>query len=85
MNWSAPAQPGMRNRCRSSSDPRQVSYGKLLPGVLFGGHNPPLTQGPDKRHSISLRDIYPNEEQTHVAAAYVAQLQAAGIFQGYRD
>jgi peptide-methionine (S)-S-oxide reductase len=57
-------------------DPSQVSYGKLLQVFFSVAHNP--TEFDRQGSAI----FYANDKQKHVAAAYVAQLQAAGIFSG---
>lgn len=65
-------------------DPSQVSYGKLLQVFFSVAHNPTELdrQGPDSGTQYRSAIFYANDQQKHVAAAYVAQLQAAGIFSG---
>ncbi len=63
-------------------DPSQVSYGKLLQVYFSVAHNPTELnyQGPD--HGTQYRSaVFPLDEgQRRVAAAYIAQLDAAKVF-----
>jgi peptide-methionine (S)-S-oxide reductase len=63
-------------------DPTQVTYGKLLQVYFSVAHNPTELnyQGPD--HGTQYRSaVFPLDEgQRKVAAAYIAQLQAAKVF-----
>ena len=63
-------------------DPTQVSYGKLLQVFFSVAHNPTELnyQGPD--HGTQYRSaLFPlDDQQRKVAAAYVAQLQAAKAY-----
>ncbi len=65
-------------------DPDVVSYGDLLHIFFSVAHNPTQLnyQGPD--HGTQYRSaLFPTtEEQAHVARAYIAQLDAAGVFEG---
>lgn len=65
-------------------DPSVVSYGDLLQIYFSVAHNPTQLnyQGPD--HGTQYRStIFPvNEEQAEVAAAYIAQLDTTGRFEG---
>jgi peptide-methionine (S)-S-oxide reductase len=62
-------------------DPRQVSYGTLL-RVFFEAHDPTQLnrQGPDTGPSYRSAIFPQNAAQRQVAAAYVAQLNAARTF-----
>lgn len=65
-------------------DPSVVSYGELLQIYFSVAHNPTQLnyQGPD--HGTQYRStIFPvSDEQAEVAKAYIAQLDAAGLFEG---
>jgi peptide-methionine (S)-S-oxide reductase len=65
-------------------DPEVVSYGDLLQVFFSVAHNPTQLnyQGPD--HGTQYRSaLFPTtEEQAQVARAYIAQLDAAGAFEG---
>jgi peptide-methionine (S)-S-oxide reductase len=62
-------------------DPSKITYGKLLQ-IFFSVHNPTQLnrQGPDVGTSYRSAIFYTNEEQRKIAAAYVAQLNAAKVF-----
>jgi peptide-methionine (S)-S-oxide reductase len=63
-------------------DPAQISYGQLLKVFFSVAHDPTQLnrQGPDS--GIQYRSVifYADEEQKHIAEAYIAQLDQAGIF-----
>jgi peptide-methionine (S)-S-oxide reductase len=63
-------------------DPRQVSYGKLLQIFFSVAHNPTELnfQGPDQGTSYRSAIFTMTEAQKNVAAAYIAQLDAAKVF-----
>jgi len=65
-------------------DPSVVSYGDLLQIYFSVAHNPTQLnyQGPD--HGTQYRStIFPvNDEQAATASAYIAQLDAADLFEG---
>jgi peptide-methionine (S)-S-oxide reductase len=63
-------------------DPRQVSYGKILQIYFSVAHNPTELnyQGPDSGTSYRSAIFYANDEQKHVAEAYIAQLNQAHVF-----
>jgi peptide-methionine (S)-S-oxide reductase len=65
-------------------DPDVVSYGELLHVFFSVAHNPTQLnyQGPD--HGPQYRSaVFPmGEEQRQVAQAYIAQLEAADLFEG---
>ena len=63
-------------------DPRQVSYGKLLQIFFSVVHNPTELnfQGPDQGPSYRSAIFTMSDAQKKVAAAYIAQLDAAKVF-----
>jgi len=63
-------------------DPRQVSYGKLLQIFFSVAHNPTELnfQGPDQGTSYRSAIFTMTDAQKKVAAAYIAQLDAAKVF-----
>lgn len=65
-------------------DPSVVSYGELLQIYFSVAHNPTQLnyQGPD--HGTQYRStIFPvTDEQADIARAYIAQLNATGLFEG---
>lgn len=78
---------GMENTGHAESvsvtyDPRQISLGKVLQIYFSVAHNPTELnyQGPDSGPSYRSAIFYANDEQKHVAAAYIAQLDAAHVF-----
>jgi peptide-methionine (S)-S-oxide reductase len=63
-------------------DPSQVSYGELL-RVFFSVALDPTEvnrQGPDEGTQYRSVIFYRNEEQKHIAEAYIAQLDQAKVF-----
>ena len=63
-------------------DPAKVSYGQLLKVFFSIAHDPTTEdrQGPDVGKQYRSAIFYANEEQRRVADAYVAQLNAAKVF-----
>jgi peptide-methionine (S)-S-oxide reductase len=63
-------------------DPAKVSYGTLLQVFFSVAHNPTQLnfQGPDQGPSYRSALFTMNDEQAKVAKAYIAQLDAAGVF-----
>jgi peptide-methionine (S)-S-oxide reductase len=63
-------------------DPQQVSYGKLLQIFFSVAHNPTELnfQGPDQGTSYRSAIFAMSDAQKKVAAAYIAQLDAAKVF-----
>ena len=63
-------------------DPRQVSYGQLLKVFFAVAHDPTQRnrQGPDTGTQYRSAVFYDGEAQRRVAAAYIAQLDAAHAF-----
>jgi peptide-methionine (S)-S-oxide reductase len=63
-------------------DPKQISYGKILQIYFSVAHNPTELnyQGPDSGPSYRSAIFYNDEDQKHVAEAYIAQLDKAHVF-----
>jgi peptide-methionine (S)-S-oxide reductase len=63
-------------------DPSQISYGQTLMIFFSVGHNPTELnyQGPDYGTQYRSSIFYSNSEQKKIAAAYIAQLDAAKIY-----
>jgi len=64
-------------------DPQQVSYGQILQVFFSVAHDPTQLngQGPDSGSQYRSQIFYANDEQKRIAAAYIAQLDKAGVFQ----
>ncbi|MGB0011717.1 MAG: peptide-methionine (S)-S-oxide reductase MsrA [Candidatus Sulfotelmatobacter sp.] len=63
-------------------DPSQVTYGELL-RVFFSVALDPTEvnrQGPDEGTQYRSLILYGNDEQKHIAEAYIAQLNSAKVF-----
>ena len=63
-------------------DPAQVSYGQILQVFFSVAHDPTQLnrQGPDVGTQYRSAIFYANQAQQQVAAAYIAQLDKAGVF-----
>ena len=63
-------------------DPSVVSYGQLLHVYFSVAHNPTQLnyQGPDHGTQYRSAIFYQSEEEKAVAEAYIAQLDAAGVY-----
>jgi peptide-methionine (S)-S-oxide reductase len=63
-------------------DPSRITYGQLLRIFFSVAHDPTELnrQGPDVGTSYRSAIFYSNDEQKGVAAAYIAQLDAAKVF-----
>jgi peptide-methionine (S)-S-oxide reductase len=63
-------------------DPSQVSYGQLLKVFFSVAHDPTQLnrQGPDTGSQYRSGIFYSNDEQKHIAEAYIAQLSQAKAF-----
>jgi peptide-methionine (S)-S-oxide reductase len=65
-------------------DPSQITYGELLRIFFSVAHDPTELnrQGPDDGTQYRSVVFYSNDEQKHIAEAYIAQLDQAKIFPG---
>jgi peptide-methionine (S)-S-oxide reductase len=65
-------------------DPSRITYGQLLRIFFSVAHDPTQLnrQGPDVGTSYRSAIFYSNDEQKRIAAAYIAQLDAAKVFPG---
>lgn len=63
-------------------DPSQITYGELLRVFFSVAHDPTQLnrQGPDTGTQYRSSIFYANDEQKHIAEAYIAQLDSAGVF-----
>jgi peptide-methionine (S)-S-oxide reductase len=63
-------------------DPQQISLGKILQIYFSVAHNPTELnyQGPDRGTSYRSAIFYANDDQKRIAEAYIAQLDAAHVF-----
>ena len=64
-------------------DPSKITYGKLLQIFFSVVHDPTELNRQDRDVGTSYRSaiFYSNEEQRKISEAYIAQLDAAGVFQ----
>jgi len=65
-------------------DPSKLTYGQLLRIFFSVAHDPTELnrQGPDVGTSYRSAIFYSNDDQRRIAAAYIAQLDAAKVFPG---
>jgi peptide-methionine (S)-S-oxide reductase len=65
-------------------DPSQITYGQLLHIFFSVAHDPTQLnrQGPDEGTQYRSIILFANEDQKRIAAAYIAQLDAAKILPG---
>jgi peptide-methionine (S)-S-oxide reductase len=63
-------------------DPSQITYGELLKVFFSVAHDPTELnrQGPDTGTQYRSAIFYGNDEQKHIAQAYIAQLEQAKVF-----
>ena len=63
-------------------DPSRITYGQLLRIFFSVAHDPTQLnrQGPDVGASYRSAIFYVDDEQKHIATAYIAQLDAAKVF-----
>jgi peptide-methionine (S)-S-oxide reductase len=63
-------------------DPSQITYGELLRVFFSVAHDPTELnrQGPDEGSQYRSSIFYSNDEQKHIAEAYIAQLDNAKVF-----
>lgn len=65
-------------------DPKVLSYGRLLQIFFSVVHDPTQVdrQGPDVGSGYRSDIFYMNDEQRHIAQAYIAQLEKAKVYSG---
>jgi peptide-methionine (S)-S-oxide reductase len=65
-------------------DPSKITYGQLLRIFFSVAHDPTQLnrQGPDVGSSYRSAIFYVSDDQKRIANAYIAQLDAAKVFQG---
>ena len=63
-------------------DPSEISYGQILMIFFSVGHNPTELnrQGPDSGTQYRSSIFYSNDQQEKIAEAYIAQLEAAKVY-----
>jgi peptide-methionine (S)-S-oxide reductase len=63
-------------------DPSKITYGQLLKVYFSVAHDPTELnrQGPDTGTQYRSTIFYANDEQKHIAEAYIAQLNQAKVF-----
>jgi peptide-methionine (S)-S-oxide reductase len=63
-------------------DPSQITYGELLRVFFSVAHDPTELnhQGPDSGTQYRSSIFYANDDQKHIAEAYIAQLDKAKVF-----
>lgn len=73
---------GHAESVRVTFDPSRVSYGQLLKVFFSVAHDPTQLnrQGPDEGSQYRSAIFYINDEQQHIAEAYIAQLQQKKVF-----
>ncbi len=78
----ASGRTGHAEAVRITFDPRQVSYGQLLKIYFSVAHDPTQLnrQGPDRGTQYRSAIFHGDREQQRIAAAYLAQMSAAGTF-----
>ena len=77
-------ETGHAESVKITFDPAQISYGQLLK-VFFSVALDPTQlnrQGPDTGTQYRSIIFYTNDEQKHIAEAYIAQLEQAKLFPG---
>jgi peptide-methionine (S)-S-oxide reductase len=73
---------GHAESVRVAFDPRRISYGRILQIYFSVAHDPTELnrQGPDVGTQYRSAIFPTNSEQTHLAEAYIAQLNQAHVF-----
>ena len=81
-NTVTKGQTGHAESVEITYDPSVVSYGKLLQIYFSVAHNPTQLnyQGPDHGTHYRSAVFVANDEERKVVEAYIAQLDAAGVF-----
>jgi peptide-methionine (S)-S-oxide reductase len=77
-------QTGHAESVEITYDPSEVSFGKLLQIYFSVAHNPTQLnyQGPDRGTQYRSTVFYRHDAQAEVVRAYIAQLDATGLFDG---
>src|ERR1700722_2551007 len=77
-------QTGHAESVKITFDPSRISYGQLLKVFFSVGHDPTQLnrQGPDTGSQYRSVVFYANDEQKHIAEAYISQLDQAKLFSG---
>jgi peptide-methionine (S)-S-oxide reductase len=77
-------QTGHAESVKVTFDPAQITYGQLLKIFFSVVHDPTELnrQGPDTGTQYRSIIFYNNDEQKHIAEAYIAQLEQAKLFHG---
>jgi len=75
-------ETGHAESVKITYDPSQISYGQLLKVFFSVAHDPTELnrQGPDTGTQYRSAIFYANEEQKHIAQAYIEQLNRAKVF-----
>lgn len=78
----ASGRTGFAESVRVEYDPSQISYGQLLKVFFSVAHDPTQRnrQGPDIGPQYRSAIFYADDEQKRLAQAYIAQLDAAGVY-----
>lgn len=73
---------GHAESVRITFNPAQITYGQLLKIFFSVGHDPTQLnrQGPDTGTQYRSVIFYADDEQKHIAEAYIAQLEQARLF-----
>ncbi len=73
---------GHAESVRITYDPSQITYGQLLKVYFSVAHDPTEKnrQGPDWGSQYRSEIFYSNDEQKHVAEAYIQQIDAAKVY-----
>jgi len=75
-------ETGHAESVKITYDPSKITYGQLLKVFFSVAHDPTQLnrQGPDEGSQYRSVVFYTNDEQKHVAEAYIAQLDKAHVF-----
>jgi peptide-methionine (S)-S-oxide reductase len=77
-------QTGHAESVKVTFDPSRISYGQLLKVFFSVAHDPTQLnrQGPDTGSQYRSVVFYANDEQKHIAEAYISQLDQAKLYSG---